>query len=285
MLPLFGVVALWVPVMIAASYEWGHGEYYDYGWFVPPAALLLMVRRWKADGGEVKLPPRGLVIGISAILVPWFTVLRILGYTDPGWRLPMLLGGATAAMAGHALIGYSRGLKSSLSYIWITLLLFSALPWPSVVEQHIVRNLTQGVVEFCAEIFQLAGRPVEVAGDRLLLHDITVEVTDGCSGVRSFQSFVMATWFFSELQKLRAVRVAVLLGLACIVAFLINAGRTLALSEIRFSKGEAAFDAAHDWMGLLAFLLSGVIFYVISGKLAEGPRRRVVRTRQIVGEV
>ena len=56
-----------------------------------------------------------------------------------------------------------------------------------------------------------SGKPVEVLGDRLRLHDLTVEVTDGCSGVRSFQSFVMATWFFAELQRLRVMPTLVLL--------------------------------------------------------------------------
>ena len=51
----------------------------------------------------------------------------------------------------------------------------------------------------------LRANQVVVMGDRLRLHQLTVEVTDGCSGVRSFQSFVMATWFFAELQRLRVV--------------------------------------------------------------------------------
>jgi len=117
---------------------------------------------------------------------------------------------------------------------------------------------------------------VEVLGDRLRWHDLTVEVTDGCSGVRSFQSFVMATWFFAELQRLRVARTLFLLACACGVAFLVNMARTYALAWIRFEFGEQAFSRSHDWLGLLAFLVSGVFFYVFSARLSEVARRTVV---------
>jgi exosortase/archaeosortase family protein len=147
-----------------------------------------------------------------------------------------------------------------------------------VVEQRIVENLTDGVIHAVAEWFQISGRPVEIVGDRLCLHELTVEVTDGCSGVRSFQSFVMATWFFAELQRMRATRVMILLACACGAAFVVNTARTWALATIRFDHGVEAFERAHDWLGLLAFVASAVFFYVISGWLSAAPPRMVVRT-------
>lgn len=279
-LPLAGAVALWVPAMVAASYEWGNGEYYDYGWFVPPAALWLMIRRWRWLPGSVRLPGRWWVMAAVALLLPWFTILRILGHADPSWRMPMGLLGITAVAGSHLLIGMTRGWRASASFVWITLLWLSALPWPSVVEGRIVAGLTDSVVAVVAEWFQLLGKPVEILGDRLQLHETTVEVTDGCSGVRSFQSFVMATWFFAELQRLRWPKALILLAVACAVAFVVNAARTYALAEIRFTRGEEAFHQAHDMLGLVAFLLSGLIFYFISGWLSENPRRKLVKTVQ-----
>lgn len=279
-LPLAGVAALWAPAMIAASYAWNHGEYYDYGWFVPPAALWLMIRRWKARDGAVLLPGTRLVLAMAAVLFPWILVLRVLGYADPSWRMPIGLLGVTAVVASHGLIAVTRGWRVSAEFSWVTLLLVSAMPWPSVAERWIVHHLTQWVVTAAAEVFQMFGKPVEVLGDRLRLHDLTVEVTDGCSGVRSFQSFVMATWFFVELQRLRVSRALTLLACACGVAFMVNMARTYSLARIRFEHGEEAFKRAHDPLGLLAFVVSGLVFYILSGRLAANPRRMVVRTVQ-----
>jgi exosortase len=277
-LPLAGVVALWAPAMLAASYAWGHGEYYDYGWFVPPAALWLAIRRWNnCDAPYVPLSYTQVALAIT-MLLPWILVLRVLGYADPVWRLPTFLLGLTATLASHSLIAATRGGRTSAGFVWITLLLVSALPWPTVLETGIVHHLTQWVVTAVAEIFQILGKPVEVMGDRLRLHGLTVEVTDGCSGVRSFQSFVMATWFFVELQHLRVTRALILLACACGVAFAVNVARTYALGHIRFEYGKDAFERAHDPLGLLAFVISGLFFYFLSGWLSAKLRRTVMRT-------
>lgn len=269
--------------MIAASYAWRYGEYYDYGWFVPPAAAWLSCRRWSEmgprDGAAANLP-RWLWVVAVLVLLPWVVALRTIGHADPAWRLPAGLLGLTAAVCCHGLIAMSRGWKSSAGFIWITLLWLSALAWPSVVERQIVHQLTQGVVAAVADIFQLLGKPVEVLGDHLRLHEATVEVTDGCSGVRSFQSFVMATWFFAELQRLRLVQTLSLLIFACVLGFLINTARTYLLSQIRFQQGQEAFDRAHDSLGLLAFLVSGLLFYLVSSVFSGTPGRKLVRTVQ-----
>lgn len=275
--PLLFAVALWFPAMMAASYAWRFGGYYDYGWFVPPAAMWLMIQRWRSEDVPSRPLPWRWLGPALAILVPWVLVLRVLGQVDPGWRLPMLLLGVTAAIGSHGLLAMGRGWRHSAGYLWITLLWVSALPWPSAVESGIVQWLTDQVVIAVAEWFQLAGRPVEIVGDRLRLHDVTVEVTDGCSGVRSFQSFFMATWFFAELQRLRAGRTAVLLAAACVAAFVVNVVRTHTLASIRFDHGLEAFDRAHDWLGLAAFLVSALFFYLVSGRLGSGKRRVLVR--------
>jgi exosortase/archaeosortase family protein len=89
----------------------------------------------------------------------------------------------------------------------------------------------------------------------------------------------MATWFFAELQRLRPPGALTLLGIACSVAFVVNTARAYALASIRFNHGESAFNQAHDWLGLLAFALSAVVFYLVSGLLSGHPRRVLVKSR------
>jgi exosortase len=271
-------IALWIPAMFAASYTWTHGEYYSYGWFVPVAAGGLAWKRWaRLDEKPLFVDAKYLIILIF-IIIPTLTVLRIMCYADPAWRLPVGLLGFLAAISGHYILLLTRGWRVSLSFGCITLLWMSSLPWPAWIEFRIVKHLTEWVVTVAAEIFQICGKPVEIVGDRLRLHDLTVEVTDGCSGIRSFQSFVMASCFFAEFQSLKISKGLMLFVFACLVAFLINLARTYALAEIRFIYGLSAFEKAHDVLGLAAFFVSGTLFYLFSGKLAQTRQARVIRT-------
>lgn len=275
-------LVVWLPAWVAASYSWRFGDYYDYGWFVPAAALLLVCRRAAMLASpENSLPRersmRGWWIAFGLALPCWI-VFRVLVFADPSWRLPMWLAGLLAVGLGHFVLALRLGRTASTSFFWISLLLLSALPWPSVLEGQIIHTLTDGVTRTTVEVFQLLGRPVVRLGDQLMLNGTVVEVSDGCSGVRSFQSFFMATWFFAEWQKMRVGPALVLLVLAMCIAFVVNSARSYALAVIRFDHGEAAFDRAHDSLGLLAFAISAVGFYFLSGALAAPARRRVVRS-------
>jgi hypothetical protein len=46
-----GVAALlfsiWVVVFLVGSHAWRFGNYYDYGWYVPPLVLVIFFTRWR----------------------------------------------------------------------------------------------------------------------------------------------------------------------------------------------------------------------------------------------
>jgi len=274
--PVLGWCVLWVPAMLSASYSWQHGEYYDYGWIVPPVALWLLMRRWNEKPALETQHEKTWIFGIF-LLLPWIFLMRVFFYVDPVWRLPVGLLGATAAVGGHWIFARVRGLEFSLSLWKISFLMLSAIPWPNVLEKQLIASLTEYVIGFSAEIFRLCGKPVEVVGDRMSLHGMVVEVTQGWSGVRSFQSFFMATWFFAELQRLQMVNTLKLLAWGICAAFVVNTGRASVLALIRFSDGEEAAAAAHDGAGLVAFCLSAVFFYWLSLRMERSSSRRVVR--------
>lgn len=279
--PLFVWCLAWFPVMLSASYAWKYGEYYDYGWIVPVAALLLVMRRWNAFESVVPAEERSWLY-IFFLLLPLFFVLRVFYYVDPSWRLPVGILALVSTFFGHWIFQRVGGLAFSLSFWKISLLMLSAIPWPNVLEKKLVHWLTDHVIQVSAEIFRLCGKPVEVLGDRMSLDGMVVEVTNGCSGVRSFQSFFMATWFFAELQNLKLDSTLKLLAWALVGAFVVNTGRASALAYIRFNRGQEAADAAHDMAGLVAFFLSAVFFYWLSVRLDRSSKRRVIRKKAII---
>jgi len=96
-------------------------------------------------------------------------------------------------------------------------------------------------------------------GNRLLTASGTVAISDGCSGLRSFQSLVMASLFFGELYRLRLGFRAGLLAFGVGVGVLTNLLRAVTLSLISIYQGAPALDRWHDLVGGIAFLVAIVL--------------------------
>jgi len=289
------IVLLWLQLYWSLIPTWRDGEYYGYGWFVPPLALAFAWRRWQMDreaagavtgegsvpgGGADRWLGAGLVLGML-LIIP----LRTIAEVDPSWRPPLLLHTALVVAITHALVWRVRGPALSLALLPVTVFALSAVPPPWQIEQALVRRLTATVVTLTKETFLWTGRPVEVIGERFYYGGEVVEVAEGCSGIRSLQSLIMAGLFFGELLLLGMFRRVLLLGVAAACAIVINTSRAWALAEIQFSKGAAAAEAAHDGLGHIAFVASAAILFAAAWLLQRRKTGRVVVRRQTGGGV
>ena len=275
------MAALWAQVFYCASYGWLHALYYDYGWYVPPLAVWFFYRKqctWKT----VQRPhlsrwviATGFML-LTAALVPLRTFLQV----DPGWPTPLW------AMAGIAsavtLISAWRiaGRTAAIALIPVLLFALTAVRLPTMIESVLVDGMTQGVLATSSWIFQRFGIPMIVVGNQLELLGKVVEVSEGCSGIRSAQSFLMASLCFGEWLRLNLKARVNTVVIALLTAWVMNVARACTLAEIRFNQGESAFEEAHDPVGIAAFVLgAGILLWV--SMLMDGKRqqKRVVRQR------
>ncbi len=233
--PLFlAITALWLHFFWCLVPAWNSSEYYSYGFFVPPLFFMLA---WRRNSQPVNSPPwqprRATVVllGLLAlVLLLGLIPLRVIQTGDPGWRPTFVLHGLIVTAASHLLLARDRGWRGSAWFLPVTILAWSAVPYIGRIEQGLIRNLTGMVIGLTREIFILGGYPVEQVGERLALGDRVVEVTGGCSGIRSIQSLVMTALFFGELLWLRAPQRLLLVGGALAAAILCNTARAFYLS-------------------------------------------------------
>lgn len=261
------LLLLWLQLFWCLSPSWDIGGYYSYGWLVAPIAIAFAWRRWgelKDGAGELEVSrargrwlPGALLIGYLVVMVP----LRMVEIGDPTWRPPLWLHALMLAGLSHFLLGWKLGWRRSMFFLPVTIFALTAVPYPWQIEQTLVRRLTGMVIEMTQEVFLLQGIPVESMGEKLVCGDQVVEVTEGCSGIRSLQSLVMAALFFGELLWLSWPKRLLLLGLAAGCALVVNTGRAYTLAQIQFSQGEAAAEAAHDMVGHVAFAVSCLILF------------------------
>lgn len=283
------VLVLWVQLFVALIPTWRDGAYYSYGWFVPWLAAGLAWRRWKmlkpapldAPGftePQVR-PVWAMAICLLGILV---VPLRVIVSADPGWRPPLLLHVGIVVFLTHFLMARAWGRGASAGFVPVTLLALSAVPWPWRIEQDLVHALTGRVLAITRECFLLFGKPVELVGERLVMSGNVVEVTDGCSGIRSLQSLIMVALFYGELFLLTVPRRFALLAVAGMVALVFNTLRAYWLADLHFSRGAESAASAHDTLGHLAFVLSALMLWFSARLLLGSSARHASLVRRTV---
>jgi exosortase len=273
------IVLLWAQLFYACIYGWRFGEYYSYGWYVPPLALLFSYRlrhRWK----DARPRPLRPATGISALLAlcALLTVLRTLGRVDPRWTLPLWIQAAVVIAVTFVLLHRIGGKDLTRRFVPVVAFACSAIPLPSVVESMMVANLTDSVIAASVSVLEWVGQPVRAMGDRISRMGEVVHVTEGCSGIKSAQSFLMAALFFGEWMGLRASARWWMIAAGIATAWTLNVTRASTLAWIRFENGEVAFEQAHDLAGIAAFVIgSGLLLGVAHLLDRDNPSARKTR--------
>lgn len=278
------LAALWAQVFYGASYGWLHALYYDYGWYVPPLAIWFFYRKW--CGWETVARPRmpgWAIAGGLVVLAFGLAFSRTLLQVDPGWPGPLWVEAGIVCGVTLSIVWRMAGKAAVPGLVPVLLFALTAVRLPTAVETLLVDGLTHGVLDASSWIFHMIGRPVMVLGNQLELMGDVVEVTEGCSGIRSAQSFLMASLCFGEWLSLGAKPRVLIVAIAFVTAWVMNVARACTLAEIRFNQGASAFERAHDLVGLAAFIVgTGILLWVAVRMDGKRKSRRVVR-QQVEG--
>jgi exosortase/archaeosortase family protein len=140
-----------------------------------------------------------------------------------------------------------------------------------MLEGALIHRLTEAVLAYSVPVANLMGIPVEMAGTALTAHGEVLQIDDGCSGIRSFQSLLMISIFFGEFFTLKVPQRFLMVATGFASAFAFNGLRTLTLTWIFFRQGEARFHEFHDGVGMVTFALSAIATYLVAWKLAGVP--------------
>jgi len=288
---LFSLTALWLHFCWCLVPTWQNGQYYSYGFLVPVLVMGFVWRRAGLVAGMAVVPWRpgkladGMLIAAAAAVLLALVPLRVVETGDPDWRVPIVLHGLLVTTVTHLALAWWRGWKVSAFFLPVTVFAWSAVPYLFQIEQGLVQFLTDMVVRLAREVFLLAGQPVERVGEKLTMGDRAVDVTDGCSGIRSVQSLLMAALFFGELLWLHWSKRLTLVGAALVTAVLCNTGRAWYLASVQFSRGEGAAHAAHDPAGHLAFAVAALVLYLAARLLMPRETGKVVVKRSVSGDL
>jgi exosortase len=264
------------------SPSWNKQSYYDYGWVVLPLAILFFLRRRVERISKPQaLNPwlTGVLVASLLTLIP----LRLIHEVDIFWRQPLWLMSFLILLSLHLMIARAEGWLVSCYCLPATLFSITSIPLPSFVESAMIQKLTEQVVHIGHQSLLLAGYPVQVVGNLLCAKGSMVDVTEGCSGIRSIQSSVMAGLALGELFRTTIAKRVILLIIAIVLAFVGNAARIFVLGRLAFESGIDAVNQAHDPVGfaVLCLVYGGVALIAWPLTQCGKPARQFVkRTEQ-----
>jgi exosortase len=245
---LFGV--LWADLVRQLSYEWEAREQYAYGWFVPFFAAALLWRRWldrpAPNGRRPAIWMTGLVIVAGLALLP----MRVIYEINPDW--PLLSWLYTLVVVGATLYAFwlAGGLSWTRHFAFPVAFILVAVVWPWRIEKALTQNLMQVVAGLTVELLGWLNVPALHHGNLIELSTGVVGIDEACSGIRSFQSTLMAALLMGELYRLRVWARTGLVGCGLLLAFCFNVVRTLLLSWQASQHGLSAIDKWHDPAGM-----------------------------------
>ncbi len=256
LLALGPILLVWALFFQRASFFWGGEGYYFFGWLVPPLGVLFLWQKLRS----LPVPSEGdhaVVFWMTQSLLLPFLLLYGFHATMPFWR-PLVFGmGLIALLYSLGTVWSWGGRRWSLHFLSVFLILLICLPWPSSWEGVIVHRLTMAVTHVTEFSLNLLGYAATSEGNRIDLHGQSVEVGDACSGIRSFQGLFMVGVVIGELYRFGWNRVTLMIA-AFLISFPLNILRALTLSIVVVSQGQEGYEAWHDPLGGVVYLVGCV---------------------------
>jgi exosortase len=285
-------VLKWIIILLPVSYlwfrlinnlwpEWTTNPQYGFGLLVPLLCLGLLIRRWHSYTAMGVQKPvvrrRWSVVPLLGILALLYLPTRLIEAATPEWRPIQWLLGIEAIGVTLCLIELGRGRGWSRQLAFPILFFFVAIPWPSLVEQPIIQNLTRLSAAIVTEGLGFLGIPAMAYGNVIEVATGVVGIDEACSGIRSFQSSLMISLFLGEFYRLNGWHRCLLIptGFALSIAF--NVCRMSWLTIVAAKKGIPAITEYHDPAGITISIACTIALWGLAWLLSKRQREKEKR--------
>jgi exosortase len=242
------LVALYWPILAGLVIQWSTDANYTHGFVVPLFSGFLV---WRERAKLTAVVLRGSLSGL-AVLIGGIGIL-ILG--SIGSENFLMRSSLIVVLSG--LVLFHLGTRILRILFFPLAFLFFMVPLPGVVFYAVTFPLQRLAAEQAAWTLDLLGVPVLLDGNVIHLSQITLGVTEACSGIRSLISLLAGAvaWAYLML-PLGWIALAFVLSAIPITIFA-NAARVVATGLIGQWFGvEYASGFFHEFAGLAVYTLA-----------------------------
>jgi exosortase D (VPLPA-CTERM-specific) len=247
-LVLAGLYFKVVPDMVR---DWAKDDNYSHGFLVPFIAGYFLWQRWPGLKDR-KVHPNGLglvvvALGVAQLLVAWLAT----EYFTMRSSLIVVLAGLVLFWFGRDIL---KWMALPLGY------LIFMVPIPYIIYDMIAFPLKLFVTKVSVEFLRLIGVTVLREGNIIMFPNITLEVADACSGIRSLMSLLALAVAYAFFVQTSNVRRWIIIVAAIPVAIATNALRVIVTGILsQWWGAQAAEGFFHEFAGIVVFLLAVVL--------------------------
>ncbi|PLX44087.1 MAG: exosortase [Deltaproteobacteria bacterium] len=251
--------ALYWRIVDSMIAQWLGDPNYSHGFLIPLITLyFLYERRTALRAARIDPADSGLAVVLFGLF------MLIAGYTATEFftmraSLIVFISGVVIFTLGWAV---TRVVALPLLY------LFFMVPLPYIIYDAVAFPLKLFVAKYSVMAMKLMGLPVLREGNIIIFPEITLEVADACSGIRSLISLLALSVAFGFLTQKRVVGIILVALSAVPIAIITNGVRVIATGFLSQYYGAVAAEGFfHEFAGLTVFaagllLLGGVIVVV-----------------------
>ena len=251
-----GVLALLYMDPVASMVgEWYTDENYSHGFLIPVISGYLLWQR-KDELAKARISPANTGVLIAALGLLMFLVGNVAGENFT-MRFSLLV-----VVAGAIIFAYGYGFFGAMLFPYMYL--FFMLPLPFILYDAVAFPLKLMVTEYSVLALKLVGIPVLRDGNIIELTNITLEVADACSGIRSIVSLLALSTAFAFFTQSRFHKRFILIALAIPIAIIANSIRVIGTGILASRYGSAAAEGFfHEFAGLVIFGIA-IVMLVLS---------------------
>ena len=265
------VIVAYVPFLREIVHRWRVDPYAGHGMFVPLYSGFLL---W-ADRHRLAAVPRRRAPGGALV------VLGALGVLAAGRSLSsIMLEGLSLVVAVAGLVLWAQGPRRLRAAAFPVAFLVFMLPLPRSIVRAVTPDLQNLVARFAGVVLSAVGVPHHQYGIVIELPRSTLEIAEGCNGLRFLMALVTLAAALAQATQRTLTRKVVLAAFAVPLAILANAGRVVAVCLAAYYVGPQAAGMPHHTIGKGVWALTLLPLLFLAAALRRHRRERRGPRRQ-----
>ncbi len=251
--------ALYGQTLVDLGRQWWDDSNYTHGFLVPLFSGYLV---WRQRARLRALLPRGSALGLPVLLAGLAALL--LG--DVAAELFLMRASLIVVLAGLVLFHLGRAVFRVL--LFPLAFLFFMVPLPAILFYAITFPLQSLAAQQAAWALDLLGVPVILDGNVIHLSQLTLGVTEACSGIRSLISLLGGAVAWAYLALPGGWLMLIFVVSTVPITILANAGRVISTGLIGQWFGvEYASGFFHTFSGWAVFVFAFICLFGVHGLL------------------